>query len=147
MFAPDGRELPSQPGVDYSAQLPTTGDYTIVVGGGHGDSSPTCTLTVRILRTQRPAHPVRPRHEHRLAPRRRPAGDERPLRPARSRADDGRARRLVHNITFSIVAPDGTVLAADQERAAVVLPVDGDYLVVVETTSSGGPYQITFWID
>jgi hypothetical protein len=54
---------------------------------------------------------------------------------------------LVPNITFSIFAPDGSSLADDQERATVALPADGDYLVVVETTSSGGPYQITFWIS
>ena len=50
------------------------------------------------------------------------------------------------NITFSIFAPDGTALADDQAQATVVLPANGDYLVVVETTSSGGPYQISFWI-
>ena len=53
---------------------------------------------------------------------------------------------LVPNITFSILAPDGTALADDQAQATVVLPANGDYLVVVETTSSGGPYQISFWI-
>ena len=53
---------------------------------------------------------------------------------------------LVPNITFSIFAPNGTALAGDQSQATVVLPANGDYLIVVETTSSGGPYQISFWI-
>jgi hypothetical protein len=150
VFAPDGRELPSQPGVDFSAQLPTTGDYTIVVSGGRGDSSPTYALTVRI-----PAGPSAQRIQ--FAPGTNTASLHADVLPATSdryvlRAAAGQTMvvhvaPLVHNITFSIVAPDGTVLAAGQERATVVLPVDGDYLVVVETTSSGGPYQITFWID
>ena len=79
VFAPNGSELPAQPGVDFSARLPATGDYTIVVGGGRGDSSPTYTLTVRIPAVtgnpggrrgwRRPAHPVRPGHQQCLPPR------------------------------------------------------------------------------
>ena len=150
VFAPDGSELPSQPGVDFSATLPATGDYTIVVGGGRGDSSPTYTLTVRI-----PADTGARRIE--FAPGTNTASVNADVMPATThsyvlRAAAGQTMTvhvapLVPNITFSIFAPDGTALAEHQERATVTLPTSGDYLVVVATTSSGGPYQITFWID
>lgn len=151
VFAPDGRELPSQPGVDFSAVLPASGDYTIVVGGARGDSSPTYTLTVQIPvgdsgNTQRiqfaPGTNSASRHADVL-----PAtADRYVLRAAAGQTMVVHVAPLVHNITFSIFAPDGTALAEDLEQATVELPADGDYLVVVETTSSGGPYQITFWI-
>jgi hypothetical protein len=49
--------------------------------------------------------------------------------------------------TFSIIAPDGTPLAEDEELAAVELPADGDYVVVVGTAGSGGDYTIDFLIN
>jgi hypothetical protein len=150
VFAPDGSELPTQPGVDTSLRLPATGDYTIVVGGGRGDSSPTYTLTVRIpapgsaLRIQfAPGTNSASLHAD-IAPA---TTDRYVLRAAAGQTMTVHVAPLVHNITLSIFAPDGTALAEDLEQAAVSLPATGDYLVVVETTSSGGPYQITFWID
>jgi hypothetical protein len=50
-------------------------------------------------------------------------------------------------IAFSIVAPDGTVLAEDEVLAAVALPADGDYVVEVATTDAGGAYTIDFLIN
>jgi hypothetical protein len=50
-------------------------------------------------------------------------------------------------ITFSVVAPDGTVLAEDERLAAVNLPADGDYVVEVATTAAGGAYTIDFLIN
>jgi hypothetical protein len=50
-------------------------------------------------------------------------------------------------ITFSISAPDGTLLAEDEVLAAVTLPADGDYVVEVGTTDSGGAYNIDFLIN
>ena len=50
-------------------------------------------------------------------------------------------------IMFTIVAPDGTVLAADEALAAVTLPADGDYVVEVGTTDAGGAYSIDFLIN
>ncbi len=150
VFAPDGSELPSQPGVDTSIGLPATGDYTIVVGGARGDSSPTYTLTVRI-----PAADSAMRIQ--FAPGSNTASLHADIAPATTdryvlRAADGQTMTvhvapLVHNITLSIFAPDGTALAEHLEQATVELPANGDYLVAVETTSSGGPYQITFWIN
>ena len=154
VFAPNGSELPSQPGVDFAATLPATGDYTIVVGGGRGNSSPTYTLTVRI-----PAGTSNPGGAQRIqfAPGTNTASLRADVLPATTdryvlRAAAGQTMvvhvaPLVPNITFSIFAPDGTALADDQVQATVVLPANGDYLVVVETTSSGGPYQISFWIE
>jgi hypothetical protein len=149
VFAPDGSELPSQPGIDFVAVLPATGDYTIVVGGGRGDSSPTYAMTVRI--------PVAGSTQRiRFAPGTTTASVHADLAPATThsyalRAAAGQTMAvqvapLVPNITFTILAPDGTPLAEDQAQASVTLPANGDYVVVVETTSSGGPYQITFWI-
>jgi hypothetical protein len=149
VFAPDGSELPSQPGVDFVAVLPATGDYTIVVGGGRGDSSPTYTMTVRIPATGST-------QRIRFAAGTDTASVHADLAPATThsyvlRAAAGQTMAvqvapLVPNITFSIFAPDGTPLAEDLAQADVTLPATGDYLVVVETTSSGGPYEISFWI-
>ncbi len=50
-------------------------------------------------------------------------------------------------ITFSIIAPDGTLLAEDEVLAAVALPADGDYVVEVGTTDAGGAYNIDFLIN
>jgi hypothetical protein len=151
VFAPNGSELPSEPGVDFAARLPATGDYTIVVGGGRGDSSPTYTMTVRI-----PAGTSGTVQRIQFAPGTNTASVRADVLPATThsyllRAAAGQTMvvhiaPLVHNITFSIFAPDGTTLAEHQERATVTLPANGDYLVVVETTSSGGPYEISFWI-
>jgi hypothetical protein len=51
------------------------------------------------------------------------------------------------DITFSIVAPDGTLLAEDEVLAAVSLPADGDYVVEVATNDAGGTYSIDFLIN
>jgi hypothetical protein len=53
----------------------------------------------------------------------------------------------VADISFSIVAPDGTALAADEVVAAVELPADGDYVVEVTTSGEAGPYTIDFLIN
>jgi hypothetical protein len=150
VFAPDGSELPTQPGVDTSIRLPATGDYTIVVGGARGDSSPTYRLTVRIpasgsaMRIQfAPGTDTASLHAD-IAPA---TTDRYVLRAAAGQTMTVHVAPLVHNITLSILAPDGTALAEHVEQATVELPASGDYLVVVETTSSGGPYQITFWIN
>ena len=47
------------------------------------------------------------------------------------------------DIAFSIVAPDGTPLVADEVVAAVELPADGDYIVEVSTDGAGGPTPST----
>jgi hypothetical protein len=150
VFAPDGSELSSQPGVDTSLRLPATGDYTIVVGGARGDSSPTYTLTVRIpasgsaMRIQfAPGTNTASLHAD-IAPA---TTDRYVLRAAVGQTMTVHVAPLVHNVTLSIFAPDGTALAEHLEQTTVELPASGDYLVVVETTSSGGPYQITFWIS
>jgi len=51
------------------------------------------------------------------------------------------------DITFSIVAPDGTLLAEEEVLAAVSLPADGDYVVEVATNDAGGAYSIDFLIN
>jgi hypothetical protein len=51
------------------------------------------------------------------------------------------------DITFSIVAPDGTLLVEDEVLAAVSLPADGDYVVEVATDDAGGAYSIDFLIN
>jgi len=51
------------------------------------------------------------------------------------------------DITFSIVAPDGTLLVEDEVLAAVSLPADGDYVVEVATGDAGGAYSIDFLIN
>jgi hypothetical protein len=53
----------------------------------------------------------------------------------------------VADISFSIIAPDGTALAADEVVVAVELPADGDYVVEVSTSGVGGPYTIDFLIN
>jgi negative regulator of sigma E activity len=53
----------------------------------------------------------------------------------------------VPDITFSILAPDGTPLAENEVLAAVELPVDGDYVVEVRTNGGGGAYEIDFLIN
>jgi hypothetical protein len=52
----------------------------------------------------------------------------------------------VAGVSVSIAAPDGTPLAADESIAAVDLPTDGDYLVEVRPSRTGGDYTITFYI-
>ena len=51
------------------------------------------------------------------------------------------------DITFSIIAPDGTLLVEDEVVAAVELPADGDYVVEVRTAGAGGEYVIDFLIN
>jgi hypothetical protein len=53
----------------------------------------------------------------------------------------------VAGIQFAVVAPDGTMLAANEEVASVDLPADGDYVVEVSTTGTGGEYTIDFLIN
>ena len=53
----------------------------------------------------------------------------------------------VAEISLSIIAPDGTVLATEEVVAAVELPADGDYVVEVSTSDAGGPYTIDFLIN
>jgi hypothetical protein len=53
---------------------------------------------------------------------------------------------VADNVFLSIFAPDGTARTEHVLRDAVELPIAGDYIIVVSTTSSGGPYRLSVWI-
>ena len=145
VLAPDGSPLPGGPADSITYQLPATGDYTITIGPRRSEAT-SYSFTVTIPAAERirfaPGTNTASRHADLL-----PATAHRyVLRAVAGQTMVVHVAPLVHNITLSIFGPDGTALAEDLEQATVVLPATGDYLVVVETTSSGGPYQITFWI-
>jgi hypothetical protein len=48
VLAPNGSPLPGGPGDAVTFELPATGDYTIIIGGGRGDSSPIYSMKVTI---------------------------------------------------------------------------------------------------
>ena len=154
VVAPDGSPLPGGPGNSITFQLPATGDYTISIGPRRSEATTySFTVTIPALPGGNPGGAQRIQ----FAPGTNTAslrGDVLPattdrylLRAAAGQTMVVHVAPLVPNITLSIFAPDGTALAEHQEQATVVLPANGDYLVVVETTSSGGPYQISFWIE
>jgi hypothetical protein len=158
LTAPDGTPVPCDtcPGDTVSFRLPQTGDYVATVRPGMGEVS-TFTFTVTIPATDDgTSGSTGPPQRVEFVPGTSSAsmaGDIAPattdryvLRAAAGQTMTVRVAPIVPNITFTILAPDGTALASDQVDATVVLPAVGDYLVVVETTSSGGPYEISFSI-
>jgi hypothetical protein len=148
VFAPDGSQLPGGPGDVITYRLPATGDYTIVIGGGRGDSSPSYTLQVIIPPTPRRIEFAQGTNQASLEDS---VGITVKTYVLRARAGQTMAVQLDaadDNAMFSVNAPDGSFLAGSQTGATMVLPSTGDYTVMVfaAQASPGTTYRISFWI-
>lgn len=53
---------------------------------------------------------------------------------------------VMNNATFTVMAPDGSILATASTAEELQLPMDGDYSVVVGTSASDASYVIDFSI-
>lgn len=146
IYAPDGAQLPSQPGVDFRGRLPATGDYRIVIGGGRGDASPTYTLTVRI-----PAAPRRVTFAAGTdnATLRGSIADTRTDRYVlRARAGQQMTLSPVAPLRVTVTAPDGSLLpGGPAETITFALPRNGDYVIeVLPGMGEADTYAITVTI-
>ena len=148
--APDGSVLPGGPGDTITFDLPTTGDYVVQIMPGMGEQS-----TYDVTFTAPPADPgasatIRVQF---------PSGtfgttvhgtvNGGALKRYLLRAGAGRTMTVTiaaaaNNAQFSVLAPDGSVLAGQQTATSVALPSDGDYTVAVWSTSGNATYDITF---
>jgi hypothetical protein len=145
--APNGSALPGGPGDAIAYQLPATGDYTIVIGGGRGDSSPTYSMRVTIPASVRRIE---------FAPATNTASVRDSVGAGTTdafvlRAGAGQTMAVqidagADNAVFSVFSPDGFGLAVDQTQSSVALPSAGDYLVAVHSTGGAATYEIGFWI-
>ena len=148
--APGGAMLPGGPGDTITFALPTTGDYVVQIMPGMGEQT-----VYDVTFTAPPADPgasatIRVQF---------PAGtfgttvhgvvNGGALKRYLLRAGAGQTMTVTiaaaaNNAQFSVLAPDGSVLAGVQTSTSVALPSNGDYTVAVWSTSGNATYDITF---
>lgn len=147
--APDGSLLPGGPGDTITFGLPVSGDYTVEVMPGMGEQT-TYQVTFTIPAVARGAAPIRvefPRGTFGTAVSGRVHGGElvryllwaAPGRTMTVLLDADRAAAR-----FSVLAPDGSVLAGEQTAASVSLPAPGDYTVAVWSVDGDPAYDVSF---
>jgi len=156
VLAPDGTALTAPDDrTTWTGVLPADGDYRVVVAPTRGNA--TYTITVRITGGEEPAPAPQPGEPQRIQfesgrSSATVSGDVLPATTHRYVLGGSAGQTMVVfldrvlNITATITAPDGTALAEHQTAAMVELPADGDYVVELTTTSSGGPYDLAVWI-
>lgn len=157
LYAPNGDPLATHT-TSFDGTLPASGFYMIEVGPTAGWAS--YRLRLRITdEPPPPPPPPAPSDAERIqfAPgtnNTSVAGDVRPattdgyvLRASAGQVMVAHVDSVTDNVFLSILAPDGTALAEHLLQAAVALPVAGDYVIEIETTSSGGPYRLSVWIE
>jgi hypothetical protein len=156
VFSPDGTAMTAPDDrTTWTGVLPADGDYRVVVAPTRGNA--TYTITVRITGGDEPAPAPQPGEPQRIEfeSGRSSAwvsGDVLPATTHRYVVGASAGQTMVVfldrvlNITATITAPDGTALVEHQTAALVELPVDGDYVIELSTTSSGGPYDLAVWI-
>jgi hypothetical protein len=140
----------------FTTELSASGDYVIDVGSTGGIANYTLTLTITGEQTT-PAPPPAQRGGGRVefpqgtfgttvSADIEPATFDRWVLWAAARQTMSLGLTSVTgNITFEVFAPDGREIAGGPSTSAsVVLPTSGDYVVIVRTTSSGGPYDLAF---
>lgn len=155
LYAPNGDPLAFDT-TSFDGTLPASGVYMIEVGPIAGWAS--YRLSLRITDVPPPPPPPPAPSAERIEFARGassasvtghvlPANTDRVvLRAFAGQVMVARVDSVSGNVLLSIFAPDGTTLAAGLLQAAVVLPVDGDYVIEIETTSSGGSYRMTVTI-
>lgn len=150
--APDGSSLAAGPGDVITYNLPQSGDYIIDVNPGMGEQS-RYSILVTI-----PPNSCTASNTHRVQFPRGTFGTSvhatvsgGSLQCYVLEAGAGRHMELQiqpsgAGALFSVLAPDGAVLAGGQTSAAVDLPSDGDYTVAVWSLGGTVEYQLWFRI-
>jgi hypothetical protein len=159
LYAPNGNPLAFDT-TSFDGTLPASGLYMIEVGPTAGWA--TYTLNLRITDappSPPPPPPIAPGDIDRIAfaaatNNASVTGDVLPattnryvLRASAGQVMVAHVDSVTDNVFLSIFAPDGTPLAEHLLQAAVAVPVEGDYLIEISTTSSGGPYRLSVWVD
>ena len=149
--APDGSLLPGGPGDTVTFDLPQNGDYTVEIMPGMGEAS-TYDVTFTIPAPHHDPDPVRvefPRgtfgttvHDHVNGGQL----DRYLLWAAPGRTMTVTLDSSRNAARFSILAPNGDVLAGEQTSAAVSLPATGDYTVAIWSISGNPDYDVSFEI-
>ena len=140
VFAPDGSPLPGGPGDVVTYSLPATGDYRIEVGGGHGDTSPTYSMTVTIPplahnTTQRISFAAGADHATVQGTFREAASDTWVVRAGAGQYMTVRIDPPGLAASVGVFAPNGAQLpGGPADIVTYALPATGDYRIVV----SGG---------
>jgi hypothetical protein len=142
VFAPDGSQLPGQPGVDFSAVLSTTGDYVIVVGGGRSDVAPNYTFTVRIPASSGTPQRIQfaPGTDYGSVAGTLQTGstDRYVLQAAAGQTMTVVAASVEQNAVVTVLAPDGTLMQPANVPVFVGdLPMTGDYVIEVSAATGG----------
>lgn len=164
IYSPDGTVLPGgETGYFAGGTLPKSGDYVIDVSTLRGNAE--YAVFVRVTDGEpgdEPAgepgdEPTGTTERIRFAPGTNNASvegaivrgttDRYLLWAAAGQTMVAHVDSVTDNVYLSVYAPDGTPLAENLEQATVELPINGDYLVAISTTSSGGPYQLSVWIE
>ena len=159
LYAPNGNPLAVDT-TSFDGTLPASGLYMIEVGPTAGWA--TYTLNLLITDTPPPSPPLPPpiapgdMEPITFAPGTNNAsvtGDVLPattdryvLRAAAGQVMVAHVDSVTDNVFLSIFAPDRTLLVGHLLRDAVELPIAGDYIIEISTTSSGGPYRLSVWI-
>jgi len=147
VYAPDGTQLLNEPGVDFSVDLPATGDYLIVVGGGMGDISSSYTFTVRIpagTGTTEPGNAQRiefaPGTDYGSVAGAVEAGatDRYVLRAAAGQTMTVVTASVEQNAVVSVFDPNGAAMQPTNVPVFVgELPQTGDYVIEVRSGVTG----------
>ena len=148
--APSGATLPGGPGDTLTFGLPATGDYVVEIMPGMGEQSaydvtftipPAGFSTATTSRVRFPAGTFGTTVHHTVRGGRL---DRYVLAAAAGRTMTVTITSARNNAEFSVLAPDGRVLAGEQVSASVPLPATGDYTVAVWSTRSNATYDLTF---
>jgi hypothetical protein len=159
LYSPNGDPLAVDT-TSFDGQLPANGLYMIEVGPTAGWATYGLNLQITDAPPSPPPPPPPPAPSDAeritFAPGTNNAsvtGDVLPattdryvLRTSAGQVTVAHVDSVTDNVFLSIFAPDGTALTEHVLRDAVELPIAGDYIIVISTTSSGGPYRLSVWI-
>lgn len=157
LYAPNGDPL-AVDRTSFDGRLPANGLYMIEVGPTAGWATYRLNLRITNAPPPPPPPPPAPSDAERItfAPGTNNASVTGDVLPATTNryvltASAGQVMvahvdSVTDNVLLSIFSPDGSALTEHVLRDAVELPISGEYIIVISTTSSGGPYRLSVWI-
>lgn len=149
--APDGSLLPGGPGDVVTFDLPETGDYVVEIMPGMGEADGyQIAFEIPVRDHDEPATRVQfPHGTYGTTIHGRVDGgqiDRYLLRAAPGRTMTVTLDASQNAARFSVLAPDGRVLAGEQTSASVALPDTGDYTVAVWSIGGNPTYDVSLEI-
>lgn len=154
VYAPDGAELSVQPNSQFNGQLPSTGDYVVVVGGAANVTiDVSYTLTVRIPATPSTCGTTRriqfaPGTDHATVSGSFCEGQDNRFVLRAAAGQTMTVSGIEAGTAFSVVAPDGSTLPGGPgEVISFALPASGDYTISHgPRRSEGSTFEFTVTI-